>query len=69
LLRSLAKQTHSDYELEKYRALFKVYEQEKIIVIAKIDTRKKNLPVTTIRERLDLKLLNSIHNSVQDINC
>ncbi|MEM3451541.1 MAG: type II toxin-antitoxin system RelE/ParE family toxin [Nitrososphaerales archaeon] len=25
----------------KYRALFKVYEQEKIIVIAKIDTRKK----------------------------
>ncbi|MEM2805970.1 MAG: type II toxin-antitoxin system RelE/ParE family toxin [Candidatus Bathyarchaeia archaeon] len=27
--------------LGKYRALFKVYEQEKIIVIAKIDTRKK----------------------------
>ncbi|MBS7646373.1 type II toxin-antitoxin system RelE/ParE family toxin [Candidatus Bathyarchaeota archaeon] len=25
----------------KYRALFKVYEQEKIIVVAKIDTRKK----------------------------
>ncbi|MEM2780971.1 MAG: type II toxin-antitoxin system RelE/ParE family toxin [Candidatus Bathyarchaeia archaeon] len=25
----------------KYRALFKVYEQEKIIVIAKIDTRKR----------------------------
>jgi len=25
----------------KYRALFKVYEQEKIIVIAKIDLRKK----------------------------
>ncbi|MBS7612184.1 type II toxin-antitoxin system RelE/ParE family toxin [Candidatus Bathyarchaeota archaeon] len=24
-----------------YRALFKVYEQEKIIVVAKIDTRKK----------------------------
>ncbi|MEM1540999.1 MAG: type II toxin-antitoxin system RelE/ParE family toxin [Candidatus Bathyarchaeia archaeon] len=25
----------------KYRALFKVYEQEKIIVVAKIDTRKR----------------------------
>ncbi|MEM3883152.1 MAG: type II toxin-antitoxin system RelE/ParE family toxin [Candidatus Methanomethyliaceae archaeon] len=25
----------------KYRALFKVYEQEKIIVVAKIDTRRK----------------------------